>query len=86
MSEGNPLFLKIGFTLASFQKAGKIPSRSDLLNSFVRGSAIIIAVSFRILAGSLSGPVVLFGSNELRAFSTSRLVTSIELRVGMGGV
>ena len=54
----------MGCIFASFHMSGKIPQRNDLLNSIERGSAIIMAESLIILAGSWSGPHDLLGSRE----------------------
>ena len=57
--------------LACFHAVGYIPDCKDLLNSFVSGSAIIMATSLRILAGKRSGPHDLFVSNLFRIVSVS---------------
>ena len=72
----------MGCIFASFHMSGKIPQRNDLLNSIERGSAIIMAESLIILAGSWSGPHDLLGSREFIILSTSFGVVTMVLRVG----
>ena len=43
----------------------------DLLNNVHNDGAIVVAVSFRILAGISSGAGALLGSSDLRSASTS---------------
>ena len=44
-----------------FQSEGGVPEFFDFWNMIVRMGAILEAISFRILAGMLSGPWALFG-------------------------
>ena len=69
---------------ASFQTSGKIPMRSDLLKRTERGSAMMMAESLIIFAGSWSGPQDLLGSREFTIFRTSCGVVVIVSRVGTG--
>ena len=71
-SEGDPFPLKTGFTDAHFHWTGYLPSCTDLLNIFDRGSAIYTAVILISLVGSLSGPQALDASRLLIVRSTSR--------------
>ena len=71
MSDGEPLFLKIGLTLANLNSVGYIPRESDLLNNCDSGLAMRSAVSFRNCAGRPSGPVDLFASSEFSIARTS---------------
>ena len=74
----------MGCMFASFHISGKIPERSDLLNNIERGSAIIMAESLMIFAGSWSGPHDLLGSREFMIFRTSCGEVAIVFRVGTG--
>ena len=49
---------------------GGVPTFIDFWNVIVRMGAILEAISFRILAGMLSGPWALFGFNSFSSFST----------------
>ena len=69
--------MKIACTFASFHVKGNLPRLSDLLNNFVKGETIKIAVSRNIFGGRLSGPHDLWMSRELRSFKTSRSVITI---------
>ena len=51
------------------QSEGGVPEFIDFWNMIVRMGAILEAISFRILAGMLSGPLALFGFNSLSNFS-----------------
>jgi hypothetical protein len=46
-----------------------VPEVIDFWNMIARMGAILEAISFRILAGMLSGPWALFGFNSLSNFS-----------------
>ena len=56
-------FLWIGTICAFNQSEGGVPEDIDFWNMIVRMGAILEAISFRILAGMLSGPWALFGFN-----------------------
>ena len=58
-------FLWIGTICAFNQFEGGVPEFIDFWSMIVRMGAILEAISFRILAGMLSGPWALFGFNSL---------------------
>ena len=58
-------FLWIGTTCAFYQSEGGVPEFIDFWNMIVSMGAIVEAISFRILAGMLSGPWALFSLNLL---------------------
>jgi hypothetical protein len=62
-------FLWIGTICVFNQSEGGVPEFIDFWNMIVRMGAILEAISFRILAGMLSGPWALFGFNSLSNFS-----------------
>ena len=62
--------LWIGTICAFNQSEGGVPEFIDFWNINVRMGAILEAISFRILAGMLSGPWALFGFNSFSNFST----------------
>ena len=62
-------FLWIGTICAFNQSEGGVLDFIDFWNMIVRMGAILEAISFRILAGTLSGPWGLFGFNSLSNFS-----------------
>ena len=64
-------FLCTGTTLASFHSSGKVPDKSDLLNSLHKDGAMISAVCFSSLAGISSGPVAFVVSSDLSTECTS---------------
>ena len=49
-----------GTTFAAFHIAGINPSRNELLNIAVIGAARMLALSLKMHAGILSGPIALF--------------------------
>ena len=53
------------------------------MSSLRSDGAIVVAVSFRILAGISSGPVALFGSSDFKTASTSPTCNTISLRKGI---
>ena len=53
-----------GITFADFHVSGIISSRNELLKIAVKGPARILAWFFSIQAGTLSGPVALFGNGD----------------------
>ena len=62
-------FLWIG-TICAFNKSeGEVPEFIDFWNKIVRMGAVLEAISFRILAGLLSGPWALFDFNSFSNFS-----------------
>ena len=81
-------FLWIGTVCAFNQSEGGVPEFIDFWNMIVRMGAILEAISFRILAGMLSGPWALFGFNSLSNFSMPLTVVWIggicEVRFWLG--
>ena len=71
MSDGDPLFLKIGLTCAFLNTSGNFPEASDMLKSRANGPDISKAVSFNNFTGIPSGPVDLFTLSAFRIRSTS---------------
>ena len=68
MSDGEPFFLEMGVTEASFHLFGNMPKLRDLLNNLVNGLTISIAIILIIFVGSSSGPVDLLTFKEFRIF------------------
>ena len=62
-------FLWIWTICAFNQSEGGVPEFIDFWNMVVRMGAIVEAISFRILAGMLSGLWALFGFNSISNFS-----------------
>ena len=60
MSEGDPLFLKVGFTCGFLNASGNFPEASDLWKSRANGSDVSKTVSFNNFTGIPSGPVDFF--------------------------
>ena len=58
-----------GTTFAAFHIAGINPSRNELLNIAVIGAARMVALSLKMDAGILSGPIALFILIRCKAFS-----------------
>ena len=52
------------------QSEGGVPEFIDFWNMIVRMGVIVEAISFRILAGMLSGPWALYGFTSVSNFST----------------
>ena len=68
--------------LAISQSDGTIPVLRDLLKISVKAGATSSAASFRILAGTSSGPEALCSSRSFNSFNTPSRVISI---VGIDG-
>ena len=58
-----------GTTFAAFHIAGINPSRNELLNRAVIGAVRMLALSHKMHAGILSGPIALFILIRCKAFS-----------------
>ena len=82
---GNVLlpYLKIGFTLASFQSSGIEPDCSDLLNSRVRGLTNSHLASFKTRGEIVSGPGDLLSLSLSMHFDTSLSVIVMILRISL---
>ena len=81
-SELDPFFLKIGRIFATFHDVGKMPCVNDMLNNFVSGVLIIMAVIFNNLEGRLSQPFGFLGSIEFSSLRTSSSETTILSKIG----
>ncbi len=72
-------FLYIGVTSASFTSFGTVPVITDIFIIWVKGSATILAPSFKNLGGNLSGPVLLL----VFSFVNSRSVKLVDTVVSV---
>ena len=77
-------FLKIAVTFAVLQSLGTIPVSKLHWKIAVNISGISLAISFKILAGSRSGPVALLGLSLSSSLKTPSLVTDISGMAGKG--
>ena len=71
MSDGDPLFLKIGLASAFLNTSGNFPEASNLLKSRANGPDISKAVNFNSFTGIPSGPVELFTLGAFRILNIS---------------
>ena len=76
--------LKIAVTFAVLQSLGTIPVSKLRWKIAVNIGAISLAISFKILAGSRSGPVAFWGLSLSSSLKTLSLVTNISGMAGKG--
>ena len=73
------LFVWIGTVCAFNQSEGGVPEFIDFWNIIVRMGVILEAISFRILAGMLSGHWALFGFNSLTDCNWFEKISALDL-------